>query len=182
MAYRQLRLALNQRSPPVSVSDRVVRTWSDKYAVLAKTRKRPAAAPASGIHKRPASASTAAEADADVAVSELQSLADATAIEEAIGSTYRRDYANKGLGLDRSSMRQILLGQGYDCAADACKPWLRRYARGSVDQPEGNYATYALVRQDLLRWYHVEKLNERELQTRCSEELGFWPHADNLYA
>ena len=63
---KALRAALLQRAEPVDVTVKVCRTWCDKYGAVARpSRKRPAAAPASGIHKRAASARAVMEPEAD---------------------------------------------------------------------------------------------------------------------
>ena len=74
-----LRTALLQRATPVEVTVKVCRTWCDKYRIGATpSRKRPAAAPASDIHKRQKLSPTEGSRHAPTAYKLQKALADRT--------------------------------------------------------------------------------------------------------
>ena len=62
---------------------------------------------------------------------------------------------------------------------DACRTWLASYrlVSGGID---GNASVYTLSRQDLQKWYYVEKLTPTQLQRRYLTEHGVYSDRKHL--
>ena len=76
-------------------------------------------------------------------------------------------------------MKQRLHVWGYEATERTCKDWLQSYrlGDGAVD---GCAALYTLSRQDLQRWYHIEKLTPAQLVDRYRSETGIFADGYNL--
>ena len=103
----------------------------------------------------------------------------AQALEEACGERYRREVVDLGVGFGRDNMRMRLRVWGYDVSGEACRNWLRSYQPAS-SLKEGNCGVYALSRQDLRKWYYVDKLTPTRLQDKYRDEHGVFAHRNNL--
>lgn len=135
---------LKERSVPAFVSNRVRSTRLDKHGARKKPLKRPAVATAIGIQQRHVAASISVEPAEDAAALDLVPFVNAFAIEDQVGASYRRGYANKFCGLDPRGIQHMLLDEGYGCSRSSWWERSRRYSRGARGQPAGNVATYAL--------------------------------------
>jgi hypothetical protein len=76
-------------------------------------------------------------------------------------------------------MRQRLGMWGYEVPIHACTEWLRRYRLGDGAK-DGGVALFALSRQDLQKWYHVECLSPAQLVERYRAETGIYADDANL--
>ena len=72
-----------------------------------------------------------------------------------------------------------LLDWGYYASQSTCREWICSYrlVLGGID---GNASVYTLSRQDLQKWYYVEKLSPTEIQKRYLMEHGVYAHRNNL--
>ena len=68
-------------------------------------------------------------------------------------------------------MQRRLLAWGYDATKSACWTWLQRYRLGDGAK-DGSVSLYALSRQDLQRWYHVDRLTPQQLVDKYRAETG----------
>ena len=68
---------------------------------------------------------------------------------------------------------------GYYATVEVCRTWfaLYRLVSGGMD---GNASVYTLSRQDLQRWYYVEKLTCTQLQRRYLTEHGVYSYRKHL--
>ena len=154
--------------------------------------KRPAGVASGPVLKRPAGAgigtvvpSSAARSSSSsapvVAAAALCSsgvidLPDADTIEAVCGARYRREV----LGHSQADMLKRLCAWGYASVKEACRRWLKRYLR--VDcVVDGGVAMYRRFREELLRWFHVEKLGSEALHQRFSAEFGLYADQAHLF-
>ena len=84
-------------------------------------------------------------------------LANAAEVESAYGQRYRREVTDLRRGVYDHAMIKRLRMWGCEATQNACRDWLRRYRLGDGAK-DGGSAMYAISRQDLQRWYHVEGL------------------------
>ena len=168
---RGLHGALQKRRRSVLLDHRVVRTWLEKYAPRRIIRKQSAVGvwgkaglPAA---KRPAVAAS------------VKPVSGAAELEELVGDRYRSTISDLGLGHGERDMCQNLLDWGYDASREACRTWISSYriVAGGI---YGNASVYTLSRQDLQRWYYVDKLTETQLQKKYLTEHGVYAHRKNL--
>ena len=103
----------------------------------------------------------------------------ADAVEKACGPRYRSEVTDRGLGFGPLEMRRRLRAWGYDASREGCQEWLRLYRMGDGAQ-EGGAGVWAASRQQLLRWYHVEKLGPQALQDRYRQECGLYADRSHL--
>ena len=156
-----LRHALSMRRKAVLVSERVCRTWIERYAQKASTSsasssvlkrpagaqvstsvwKRPAGAQVSTVLKRPASAAglpmpvskrTAASSSSSSGIERVK-LEGVTELETACGQRYRQEVSDLGLGLQWSDMQERLRTWGYDGSEWSCKQWLQLYRVSGIN-------------------------------------------------
>ena len=191
--YRKLVSALGQRRKVVIISQRVARSWIEKFRLSttvsssassssAVCLRRPAAQVRAVVCKRPAaSLDTTDEPPAKrQAIAPILELSDAQHIEQTCGSRYRTEVTDLGLGISQAHMTQRLLSWGYRASRPACEKWLAMYRLGAGVR-DGNVAILALSRQDLQRWYYVEGIqDQRQLQLKYMEECGVYYRAEDL--
>ncbi len=178
LASRMLRTVLSRRRKPVCVSEQTARTWIEKYRRQAPVCRRPAAAPA-GVLKRPAAAVLADALEPVRKRAAMTGIEGARALEEACGERYRREVVDLGLGFCRDDMRRRLRVWVYDVSREACWNWLRSYRLAS-SLKEGNCGVYALSRQDLRKWYYVDKLTPTRQQDKYRDEHGVFADRSHL--
>ena len=139
--------------------------------------KRPAAAPAGRMMKRPACASSAPSAVSG-ASSAVQKIEGMLMLEETCGERYRREVSDLGLGFAVYDMKSKLQTWGYEASRESCQEWLKRYRLGDGAK-DGGVAVYDVYREDLLRWYHVDRLGPAAMQDRLRAEHGVYAHRSN---
>ena len=108
---------------------------------------------------------------------DLEKLEGATSIERAVGPRYRTEVSDLGLGLTQRDMLQRLRDWGYDASQMECRTWIQRYRLGDGSK-DGNVALYALSRQDLQRWYHVDGMTRHQLVDKYRAETGIFAHGE----
>ena len=100
-------------------------------------------------------------------------------IEDLCGDWYRREVSDLGLGHGERDMHQRLLDWRYDATQGACRARLATY-RLLVGGIDGNASIYTLSRQDLQRWYYVDKLTDTQLQKKYLTEHGVYANRKHL--
>ena len=123
-AYRLMRV-LKARTPPLYVSDAVLKQWFLRYFDAEPISDD---APAEPPRKRAATASVSIEG--------------AAGIEAACGERYLREVSDLGLGLVYRVMREKLESWGYAVTREGCTVWLQQY-RLVTKAKDGNHAVYA---------------------------------------
>ena len=76
-------------------------------------------------------------------------------------------------------MRKKLQTWGYVASREASQEWLRGYRLGDGAK-DGGAGVYVLSRQQLQRWYHVDKLSPTELQDKYRVECGVYADRAHL--
>ena len=173
--------ALGKRRKVVLVGLQVCRNWVEKFGqqpAAAGRMKRPAAAPAGRMMKRPACASSAPSAVSG-ASSAVQKIEGMLMLEETCGERYRREVSDLGLGFAVYDMKSKLQTWGYEASRESCQEWLKRYRLGDGAK-DGGVAVYDVYREDLLRWYHVDSLGPTAMQDRLRAEHGVYADRSHL--
>ena len=172
MKYGQLQTVLGKRRKAVLVSRKVCDKWCKKHASPLGKRTTPLHLPEPPrkrrvVTKTPLSSMYPMELDGP------------QELEEACGHRYRTEVSDLGLGLGQRDMHKRLSVWGYVASQQACRDWLSRYrlGDGAVD---GTDSLYALSRQDLQRWFHIDGLTPQQLQERYRKETGVYADPRNL--
>ena len=74
-------------------------------------------------------------------------------VETSVGTRYREELSDVGLGLGYRDMIEKLAEWGYDVGPTVCRNWFGMYRLGDTSFKDGCAALYALSRKDLQRCF-----------------------------
>ena len=109
----------------------------------------------------------------------IPEIKNADELEARIGARYRNEVSDLGLGIQGSEMQTRIAAWGCIASKDACKFWIQKYRCGDGAK-EGSSKIFELARQDLQRWYYVDKLDPRQMQEKYRSTHGIYAHQCNL--